>query len=117
MNNYKNPKYTLNYASADATAFKDAMENGSKEIFSKTSVTFLSDAQAGKDNIVAALNKVKENRGATGYVCFYYAGHGVISDAKEFFLVPYDVLQLYGNDDALAQKASAQNNCRNSPKK
>jgi uncharacterized caspase-like protein len=28
----------------------------------------------------------------------------VINDKKEFFLVPYDVLQLYGNDDALAQK-------------
>jgi len=104
VNNYKNPKYTLNYASADATAFKDAMENGSKEIFSKTSVTFLSDAQAGKDNIVAALNKVKETAAPQDMFVFYYAGHGVISDAKEFFLVPYDVLQLYGNDDALAQK-------------
>jgi uncharacterized caspase-like protein len=34
----------------------------------------------------------------------YYAGHGVISDNKEFYLVPHDVTQLYGNDGALAQK-------------
>ena len=35
---------------------------------------------------------------------FYYAGHGVMNEKKEFFLVPQDVTQLYGADDALAQK-------------
>ncbi|MFM6924779.1 MAG: caspase domain-containing protein, partial [Ferruginibacter sp.] len=35
---------------------------------------------------------------------FYYAGHGVINDKNQFFLVPYDVTQLYGNDGALEQK-------------
>jgi hypothetical protein len=34
----------------------------------------------------------------------YYAGYGAASDNKEFYLVPHDVIQLYGNDGALAQK-------------
>lgn len=104
VNTYKNPKYTLNYATADATAFKESMENGSKDIFAKADVTFLSDAEASKDKIVAALEKIKQTAAPQDMFVFYYAGHGVINDAKEFFLVPYDVLQLYGNDDALAQK-------------
>ena len=40
---------------------------------------------------------------------FYYAGHGVVSQEadKEFYLVPTDVTQLYGNDGALKQKGIA----------
>ncbi|HRI20152.1 MAG TPA: caspase family protein, partial [Panacibacter sp.] len=104
VNTYKNPKYTLNYASADATAFKEAIENGSTGIFSKVDEIFLSDADASKEKIVAALDNIKQTAAPQDMFVFYYAGHGVINDTKEFFIVPYDVLQLYGNDDALAQK-------------
>ena len=40
------------------------------------------------------------------FAIFYYAGHGVINNKNEFYLVPYDVTQLYGNDDALAGPAT-----------
>ena len=39
----------------------------------------------------------------------YYAGHGVMSEggqkAKEFFIIPYDITQLYGRDELLFEKA------------
>jgi len=104
VNTYKNPKYSLNYAQADATAFAAALKDGSQGLFSKVNTTFLRDAEATKEGITAAFEKVKKEANPQDLFVFYYAGHGVINDKKEFFLVPYDVTQLYGADDALAQK-------------
>lgn len=104
VNTYKNPKYNLNYAQADATAFAAALTDGSQGLFSKVNTTFLRDGEATKEGIAAAFEKVKRDANPSDLFVFYYAGHGVINDKKEFFLVPYDVTQLYGADDALAQK-------------
>jgi len=38
VDNYKNPKYKLNYALADATAFKEEVEKGSESIFGKVKI-------------------------------------------------------------------------------
>jgi len=40
----------------------------------------------------------------------YYAGHGVMSEGtpdkpREFFLIPFDITQLYGRDEVLYEKA------------
>jgi hypothetical protein len=104
INIYKNARYNLNYAMNDAEAFKIAMENGSKSMFFKVNTHFIKDTDASKVGIVAALEKVKAQANAEDVFVFYFAGHGVVNDKKEFFLVPSDVTQLYGNDDALAQK-------------
>lgn len=104
INKYKNPKYNLNYATADATSFKEAIEKGGSSIFSKINVSFIGDAQATKEGISAELEKVKMVAKPQDVLIFYYAGHGVLNEKKEFFLVPHDVTQLYGQDEALAQK-------------
>ena len=104
INLYKNPKYNLNYARADAKAFTEAITSGSKNLFAKVNATVLNDAEATKEGMMAAFEKIKMAAGPKDLFVFYYAGHGVINDKKEFYLVPYDVTQLYGNDDALAQK-------------
>ena len=104
VNTYKNPKYTLNYAKADAAAFTEAITTGSKSLFGKINTTLLNDAEATKEGITAAFEKIKIAAHPQDLFIFYYAGHGVVNDKKEFFLVPYDVTQLYGNDGALAQK-------------
>lgn len=107
INQYKNPKYTLNYANADATAFKESLESHGQGIFGKTNSFFLQDAGATKTEITAVLEKVKTAAKPQDLLVFYYAGHGVMAGAEgkqEFFLVPHDVTQLYGNDEALAQK-------------
>jgi hypothetical protein len=104
INSYKNPKYNLNYAVADATSFTEAITSGSKDLFAKTNTVFIKDAEATKEGLAAAFEKVKAAAKPQDLFIFYYAGHGVINDKNKFFLVPYDVTQLYGNDDALEQK-------------
>ena len=104
VNAYKNPKYTLNYAQADAAAFVKAITAGSQSLFGKIHITVLNDADATKDKMNAAFEKIKATASPQDMFIFYYAGHGVINNKNEFYLVPYDVTQLYGNDDALAQK-------------
>jgi WD40 repeat protein len=109
INKYKNPKHNLNYAIADATSFKEAIEKGGSTIFSKTNVVFINDENATKPTISAELEKIKTNASSKDVFIFYYAGHGVMNDKKEFYLVPHDVTQLYGADGALAQKGLSAN--------
>ena len=109
INKYKNPKYNLNYAIADASSFKEAIEKGGTSIFTKTNIVFLNDEKATKQGISTELDKIKATATPKDVFIFYYAGHGVLNEKKDFFLVPYDVTQLYGNDNALAQKGLSAN--------
>jgi WD40 repeat protein len=104
INRYKNPKYNLNYATADASAFKNVLEEAATGLFSKVNTYYLSDEQANRENILGALDKVSSASRPTDVFVFYYAGHGVLNERREFFLVPHDVTQLYGADQALAQR-------------
>jgi uncharacterized caspase-like protein len=104
INTYKNPRYNLNYAQADAEAFKDGVSKGAAGIFADMQLHYVKDAEADRAGIIGALEKVKASAKAEDVFVFYYAGHGVMNDKKEFYLVPADVTQLYGNDGALAQK-------------
>lgn len=106
INNYKNSKYTLNYAKADATSFKEQLEK-SNDVFSKINVHFITDADALKANIESTFKEIAKEARPQDLFIFYYAGHGVMTMGdknKEFYIVPYDVTQLYGAEDALAQK-------------
>lgn len=107
VNTYKNPKYNLNYALADATAFKDEMEKNTSSIYGSVKLHFITDADAMKANIESNFKEIEQQAKPQDVFIFYYAGHGVMSGddkKKDFYIVPYDVLQLYGADDALAQK-------------
>ncbi|WP_238381798.1 caspase family protein, partial [Mucilaginibacter pedocola] len=104
INAYKNPKMSLNYALADATAFKNEAEKDAKTITTNLKTYFVTDAQADKNGITAAFAEVQKNAKPQDVFVFYYAGHGVISDKnKEFYLVPTDVTDLQNVDEALAQ--------------
>ena len=106
IDKYKNPKYNLNYAIADASAFKKQVEAGSQTIFGKTEAVFLTDNQATKQEIANAFNTLKTKAKANDVFIFYYAGHGVMSEDQksEFYIVPHDVTQLYGNNGLLKEK-------------
>ena len=88
INKYKNPKYNLNYAIADATSFKEGIEKSSSTIFSKVNMAFINDENATKANIVGALEKVKTNASSKDVFIFYYAGHGVMNDKKGVLFSP-----------------------------
>ncbi|WP_295796235.1 caspase family protein [Mucilaginibacter sp.] len=104
INAYKNPKMSLNYALADATAFKDAAELDAKTIITSVKTYFVTDDKADKNGIIAAFTEVQKNAKPQDVFVFYYAGHGVISEKnKEFYLVPNDVTDLKNVDEALEQ--------------
>lgn len=106
VNNYKNPSYNLNYALADAKAFKKALEIGSKDIFQSMNVMFLKDDEVTSDGITKVFQRIKKEAQQEDVVVFYYAGHGVMDETEDpqFHIVPYDVTQMYGNPEMLKSK-------------
>ncbi len=104
INQYKNNRYNLNYAVADADAMRSALEKAGTGLFSQTHVHDLRNDRATKENILAAFEKVRNTSAPTDVFIFYYAGHGVLNAQREFYLVPHDITQMYGADPTLAQR-------------
>lgn len=104
---YDNPKLSLNYARADATAFAKIIESQTKGLFSQPTVTLLLDGEATRNRILSELDKIAKSSKPRDVVIVYYAGHGAMSgsNSPEFYLIPPDVTQLYGNDSLLKERA------------
>lgn len=115
INTYKNPKYTLNFASADAGAFKSQMESGASTIFESVQTIFLSDDQAVKPTILSKFEEVKAKAAKEDVFVFYYAGHGVMSEESKakYYLALHDVTQLYGNNQMLAERGISSEELQN----
>jgi uncharacterized caspase-like protein len=104
INKYQNEKMSLNYALADATAFKDELEKDAKSIISNIKTYFVTDNTANKTGITTAFKQVQETAKPQDVFVFYYAGHGVIGKDKEFYLVPNDVSDLRNVQSELETK-------------
>ncbi len=108
VNEYKNPKYNLNFATADATGFEEQVKKSGQGLFDKVIVTSLRNTKVTKASITSALKEVQAKAKEQDVFIFYYAGHGVMSESKnsqsQFYLIPHDVTQLYGRDDLLSGK-------------
>lgn len=111
INEYKNSKYNLNYAYADAKSVKEVLETGENRLFRTVQVDFLTNSQATKPSILAAFDQIERKAKPEDVFIFYYAGHGVIDyDLEtEFYIVPHDVTQLYGDSDLLREKGISAN--------
>jgi hypothetical protein len=107
INQYKNSKYNLNFAVADARGFKQQIEQGGTGIFNTIKTTFLTNEEATKPRILKEINNVKAQAKQEDVFIFYYAGHGVMSGEQvpQFYLIPHDVVKLYGNDQSLKTNA------------
>jgi WD40 repeat protein len=104
INQYQNQKMVLNYALADATAFKTELEKDAKSVITNIKTYFVTDNEANKAGFEKALNAVKQNAKPQDVFIFYYAGHGVIGKDKEFYLVPNDVSDLRNVQSELETK-------------
>ena len=111
IDNYKNTKYNLNYAVADATSFKEEIEKNSSAIFGNINITFLKDADATKERIIQEFENIKQQAKQEDVFIFYYAGHGVMSmdDKAEFHIIPYNVTKLYDYNETLNANAISAN--------
>lgn len=107
LNSYKNAAYNLNYAIPDANAFVDIINQNAETIFSKVNITYIKDLEATRENILKEFNSIKQNAMANDVFLFYYAGHGVMSeeDKPQFYLAPYNVTKLYGDQEELTRNA------------
>ncbi len=76
---------SLNYALADATAFKDEAERDARTVMANVKTYFITDANADKAGILQAFKAVQQNAKPRDVLVFYYAGHGVISDKNQVF--------------------------------
>lgn len=108
VNEYRNPKYNLNFAVADATGFEEQVKKSSQGLFDKVVVTSLRNSKVTKASIITAIKEVQAKAKEQDLFIFYYAGHGVMSEStnaqSQFYLIPHDVTQLYGRDDLLSGK-------------
>lgn len=103
INQYTNPSYNLNYAAPDAKAFMKKISERSEKIFNKIHTYSLYDDQAVKINIIQTFAEIVEKAHPQDVFVFYYAGHGVAeqTNTNEYFLVPHDITQIYGNNERL----------------
>jgi WD40 repeat protein len=107
INNYKNPRYNLNYAEADAKGLGEAITLGLRDIVGQTKAYNLRNEAATREGILQAIDQITSSAGPEDVFVFYYAGHGVMSEGsqKDFYLIPWNVTQLYGNEQGLASQA------------
>ena len=117
INKYKNEKYNLSYGSADAEGFANIVATKSKGIFNSIRTLIIKDEEFTKDGVISKLAELSKEIRPEDVFIFYYAGHGVMSEGmgskpSEFFFIPYDVTQLYGNDDLLEAKGISANELR-----
>jgi len=110
INDYLNPNYQLNVARKDAKDFASALTKGSESIFRNIVPIEVYDTLASAQNIRIQLDSVASKARPNDVFVFYYAGHGALADANaqrqsEYFLIPYDVTQVYGAEEQLEEKA------------
>lgn len=110
INDYKNPKYDLDYAVNDAKSFGKAISKGADTLFNEIFTFNITNELATKQVIEETIAQIEEKIGPEDVFVFYYAGHGVMSYAKDpadadFYIVTHDVTNLYGDVAMLNEKA------------
>lgn len=104
INAYDNASMKLDYAIADATSFKAAVEKDAKTVISNIQSFFITDKAADRKGILAAFETIQQQARPQDVFMFYYAGHGIIGKDKQFYLVPRDVSSLKNVQEELQQK-------------
>lgn len=120
INQYANPDFNLNFAVADAELFSAewVKQQSTLKRFAHIEPVLLTDAQATKANLLAALQrlagaalpanapavlqKLQRAQPEDGVV-IYFAGHGIAYEQR-FYLLPHD-LAYPGKRDALTEAA------------
>lgn len=108
INEYANVKYNLNYARPDAEALTKKLQERGSRLYKQVILHTLMDQQATAENIRKKFEEVAHQANPADLFVFFYAGHGSIENSggkEEYFMVPHNCLQLYGDTLQLQQKA------------
>ncbi len=109
INKYLNSKYNLNYAIDDAQSFLETVKLGASGVFRSVNAIMLQNEKVTKETIKNAFDDIISKIKPNDVFVFYFAGHGTMSEPSEngkpdFYLIPYDITQLYGDNYSLIQK-------------
>ncbi|PHI21579.1 hypothetical protein CEQ90_01840 [Lewinellaceae bacterium SD302] len=106
INDYANASYNLNYARADANGVAAELQSATRQLVGGRTLKTIRDADAKRENILAGLSEIVAAAGPEDIFVFYYAGHGVVvgEQDRQFYLVPHDVVDIYGNAGNLSQR-------------
>ncbi len=107
VDQYRNSRYNLNYAKADARGMAIELSKAARSLYKQIYIDSLFDKEATTENLQQKLGSLREKVQPEDVFIFFYAGHGVMSDpedAKEadFYLVLHNVTQMLGNEQQLA---------------
>ncbi len=119
MNNYLNQELNLNYSVNDAREVLSGITSGGSQLFDSIYSYFIVNEEFTKEKCDSIFSEIIENAKSTDVFVLYYAGHGVSSEElnNEFFIIPYDVVQLYGDTATLREKALSATELRNYSRK
>jgi len=102
IDQYKNPKYNLQCAQADAAGVKDLIVSKSAKLFQNTFIHELYNSDANSNNIKSIFNEMKPKIQPQDVFTFFYAGHGVMvpdeSGKEQFYLIPTEVTSFYDEE-------------------
>ncbi len=94
INQYRNPKMTLNYARPDAESFGNQVRQNGTQLYKNLEVHTLYDADASRQNILSKLDELAGKVHQEDVFIFYFAGHGSMVDDR-FFFIPTENSRLY----------------------
>jgi len=110
IDQYKNTKYNLNYAYADAAGVKDLIVNKSAKLFRNTFIHELYNSDANSNNIKSIFNEIMPKIQPQDVFTFFYAGHGVMvpdeNGKEQFYLIPTEVTSFY-DEEKIHQSGSS----------
>ena len=99
VSRYQDPRLNLKFADADATALADIL-NRQRGIYSTATVTALTNEQATRAAVKAALDKLITQTTRDDTVILLLSGHGWRSDERSFYFATHEV-----NRNAVANTA------------
>ncbi|HYG03640.1 MAG TPA: caspase family protein [Chryseosolibacter sp.] len=102
INEYKNPKLSLNYARNDAESFSKLVDERGT-LFKDIQLHSIYDKEATREKILAKLDELASKIAPEDVFIFYYAGHGSMVENK-FYFIPTESLRLY-DQNALSREA------------
>jgi WD40 repeat protein len=94
INQYKNPRMSLNYAKPDADSFGKVMNTNGSQLFKSIELHTLYDADATREKILSKMDELASRISPEDVFIFYYAGHGSMVDNR-FYFIPTETLRLY----------------------
>ena len=102
IDKYKNSKYDLNYAKADAISVANRIYNKSTQLFKDVFLYNIYNQEATSERIRSTFETIISKAKPEDVFTFFYAGHGVVlPDEKgdeQFYLVPTEVTSLFDEE-------------------